>query len=168
MSNPALNTGTITVNNIIVNDITSYSQSYFSLTEGKLVVFIDSLRPGETFTFNYTIKAKRQSLVTLNPASITFYYLQKTEEQSNTLNIKIITPQLTQFTYIFLPIFTVSIILTAYFWQNNKYKRRKMQLKRAEMHIFDLNSRDSVLKFESTLRDRFNILSKESKKDERE
>ena len=162
------NTGTITAKDFIVNDMISYSQSYFSLTEGKLVLFIDSLKPGETVTFNYTIRAKRQSLVTLNPASITFYFLKKTEEQSNVLNIKIITPQLTQFSYIFLPCLVVLLILPAYFWQNNKYKKRKMELKRTEKHIFSMSSRDSVLKFKFNLRDRLNILSQESKKDERE
>jgi len=158
------NTGTITVNDFIVNDMISYSQSYFSLTRGKLVVFIDSLKPGETITFNYTIRAKRQSLVTLKPASITFYYLHKTEKESNVLHIKIITPQLTQFSYIFLPSLAVLFILTAYFWQNNKYKKRKMELKRTEKHIFSLSSKDSVLKLEFNLRERLSNLSHESRK----
>ncbi len=162
------NTGTIEVNDIIVNDMISYSQLYFSLTQGKLVAFIDNLKPGEIFTFNYTIRAKRQSIVTLNPASISFYYLHRTEELSNVLNIKINTPQLTQIGYIFLPTLIVLIIMVAYIWQNNKYKKRKRELKRTEMHIFDMSSRDSILKFEPTLRDKLTNLLKESKKKEEE
>ncbi|MHA2280334.1 MAG: hypothetical protein ACXAC5_05745 [Promethearchaeota archaeon] len=158
------NMGTIAVNDIIVNDMISYSQPYFSLTEGKLIGFITSLSPGETFTFNYTIRAKRQSLVTLNPASITFYYLQKAEEQSNVLKIKINTPQLTQFSYIILPTLAVLFILALYFWQINKFKKKKRELKRTEMHIFSMSSRDSILKSELTLRDRLNALSKGLKK----
>jgi uncharacterized repeat protein (TIGR01451 family) len=130
------NTGTITVKDIIINDLVSYSQSDFSLIEGNLVIFINSLKSGESISLNYMIKAKRQAFVTLSPASITFYYLQKVEEQSNELNIKIITPQLTQYSYIFIPSLAVLFILTVYFWQNNKHKKRRGELK---SHFLNLN-----------------------------
>jgi uncharacterized repeat protein (TIGR01451 family) len=160
------NTGTIEVKDIIVNDMISYSQLYFSLTEGKLVAFIESLKPGEIFCFNYTIRAKRQSLVTLNPASITFYYLHKTEEQSNDLIIKINTSQLNQIMYIFLPVVGVLIILFAYIWQSSRYKKRNRELKRTEMHIFSMSSRDSILEVQSTLREKLANILKEKKKEE--
>jgi uncharacterized repeat protein (TIGR01451 family) len=160
------NTGTIEVNDIMVNDMISYPQLYFSLTEGRLVGIINSLKPGQTFSFNYTIRAKKQSIVTLNPASITFYYLHKTEELSNTLIIKINSAQLTQITYLFLPTLASLIIVIAYLWQSNRNRKRKRQLKRTEMHILSMSSRDSILKFEPTLREKLTNLQKQSKKKE--
>ncbi|MFX1454050.1 MAG: hypothetical protein ACFFDB_01615 [Promethearchaeota archaeon] len=160
------NLGTIEIQDILVNDVISYSQSEFSLTEGMLVGFIDSLKPFESFTFNYTIRAKRNLLVTLNSASITFYFLHKTKVLSNVLHIKINPTQLTQILYLSLPTLASILIIIAYLWQRNKYKKRKRQLKRTEMHIFRLSSRDSILKREFTLRDRLGTLLKELKKKE--
>ncbi len=162
------NTGTITVKDIMVNDLISYSQSHFSLIEGNLVIFINSLKPGEYVSLNYTIRAKRQSFVALRPASIIFYYLGKEIEQSNILYIKIITPQLTQFLYVFIPSLAVLFILAGFFCQNNKHKTRSGELRRIERHLFKMSSRDSVLKFKSTLRERLKIITKESKVNEEE
>ncbi|MFW9825183.1 MAG: hypothetical protein ACFFE4_19735, partial [Candidatus Thorarchaeota archaeon] len=160
------NLGTIEVQDLIVNDVISYSQSEFSLTKGMLVSFIDSLKPFESFTFNYTIRAKKNSMVTLNSASITFYYLHKTKVLSNILYIKINPTQLTQIIYLFLPTLVSIFIITVYLWQSNKYKTRKRRLKRTEMQILSMSSRDSILKRELTLRDRLGTLLKESKKGE--
>ncbi|NVM34096.1 MAG: hypothetical protein HWN81_00775 [Candidatus Lokiarchaeota archaeon] len=153
------NTGTIVVEDIKVNDIISYSQSDFSLLEGKLVNLIDSLEPNEKVNINYSLKAKRQALVSLKPASIKFYYLQENEESSNIIIIKVITPKIRQFYYVFLPILIVFAVLVVYNWQIRKYKKKKREFERSEMLIFELSSRETIFKVEHTLRERLSVLS---------
>ncbi len=157
------NTGTITIDNIRVNDMISYSQLDFSLLSGKLVNFIDSLEPGEKVTFNYTLRAKRQALVSLKPAFIKYYYLHEIQDTSNSLIIKIITPKIRQYFYIGLPILSVFIILNIYFWQIKKYKKKRIEFERSEVSLFELSSRETILKIEHTLRERLHGLSDKSK-----
>jgi uncharacterized repeat protein (TIGR01451 family) len=157
------NTGTISIENIRVNDMISYSQLEFSLIEGRLVNVIDSLEPGAKKEFNYTIKAKKQALVNLNPASIRYYYLHEEVQSSNTVLIKIITPKFNQFYYISIPISVGILILIIYFSQINKYRKKRRQYQRSEMQIFELSSRETILKRENTLRDRLSVLSKQEK-----
>ena len=157
------NTGTVSIENIKVNDMISYSQLEFSLIEGKLVNLIDSLDPGEKVMFNYTIKGKKQAFVSLKPANIKFYYFHEKEVISNIVNIKIITPKFRQFYFIALPCLVVFIILIVYIWQIKKYKKKRREFQRSEMHIFELSSRETILKIERTLRDRLSILANKSK-----
>ncbi|MFW9781749.1 MAG: hypothetical protein ACFFFB_05635, partial [Candidatus Heimdallarchaeota archaeon] len=156
------NTGTINVSNIMINDVISYSQSYFSLIRGKLVYVIPNLEPGEKVSINYTIKAKRQGIIRLNPAHINYYYLHRLEASSNDLSIKINTPQKNQILYVLIPGVVVIFVLIIYFQQYKKYKKKKNELHRIEMHIFDKSSRDSILNIEHTLRERLKFLSKDS------
>ncbi len=153
------NTGTIAIEDIKVNDMISYSQSDFSLLEGKLVNLIDSLEPNEKVNINYTLKAKRRALVSLKPASIKFYYLLENEESSNDIMIKVITPKIRQFYYMFFPILIVFGVSIVYIWQIRKYNKKKSEFERSEMLIFELTSRETIFKVEHTLRERLSILS---------
>jgi len=153
-----VNTGTIVVEDIKLNDMISYSQSDFSLLEGKLINLIDSLEPNEKVNINYTLKPKRQALVRLEPASIKFYYLLENKESSNVILIKIITPKISQSYNIIFPILIVFIILGAYVWQAKKYKNKKREFERSERYIFELSSRDTIFKVEHTLRERLSML----------
>jgi uncharacterized repeat protein (TIGR01451 family) len=159
------NTGTISIENLRVNDMISYSQLDFSLIEGKLINLIDTLNPGDKIEFNYTIKGKRQTLVSLNPASIKFYYLQEREVISRSNLIKIITPKISQFYYIGLPVFIGIGVSIIYIWQINRYKKKRKDYQRAEMNIFKLGSRDAILKIEHTLGERLNSLANKPKKE---
>ncbi|MFX0006049.1 MAG: hypothetical protein ACFFAV_04880, partial [Candidatus Hermodarchaeota archaeon] len=114
-------------------------------------------------TVNYTIKGKRQNVVSLNPASIEFYYLHKKTVFSNIVIIKIITPKSRQFLYISLPILIGLASLSIYFWQIKKYKKKKIAYERSEKSIFELSSRESILKINQTLRERLNIILKASR-----
>jgi hypothetical protein len=82
---------------------------------------------------------------------------------SNTVIIKIITPKSRQFFYIALPILIGLTTLGIYFWQIKKYKKKRTAYERSEMHIFELSSRESILKIDHTLRERLNIIVKTSK-----
>jgi len=157
------NTGTITVEDIKVNDMISYSQIDFSLIEGNLINLISSLEPGEKVTINYTLKGKRQILVNLKPANIKFYYLHENEVSSNKILIKIIMPKYKQFFYLAFPILIVLVSLSIYLWQSKRYKKKRTVYERSEMHIFGLSSRESVLKVDHTLRERLNLNLKQSK-----
>ncbi|MFX1317370.1 MAG: BatD family protein, partial [Promethearchaeota archaeon] len=153
------NTGDICIKDFIINDMVSYSQSDFLLVEGKLVNLVSCLRPGEQISYNYTIKAKKQGSIILKPVFISYYYLHKQEVQSNEVRIKIIIPPFKQLYYIFIPSIIVLAIFGVYIWQINKYKLKRQEFRRSEMELFKLSSRDSILKIEHTLRERFNILS---------
>jgi len=156
------NTGTISIDNIVVNDMITYSQLDFSLQEGKLVNLIGSLDPGEKVAFNYTFKAKRQILVNLKPTSIKFYYLNENEAKSNSVIVKIITPKIRHYFFIILPSLIVFGILILYFWQIKKYKKKRIEFQRSEIYIFGLSSRETILKIEHDLRERLSILSHKS------
>ncbi|MFX0153606.1 MAG: hypothetical protein ACFE9Q_03685 [Candidatus Hodarchaeota archaeon] len=157
------NTGTISIANIIINDMISYSQSDFSLEKGKLVNLIDSLDPGEKVTFNYTLKAKRQNLVSLKPTSIKFYYLNENEVISNSVIVKIIIPKIRQYSYIFLSFLIAFGVFIIYFWQIKRYKKKRIEFQRSEMQIFELSSRETILKIEHDLTERLAIMSNKSK-----
>jgi hypothetical protein len=74
--------------------------------------------------------------------------------------IKVNTPKSNQLLYILLPGLIVIIILVIYFHQSRRYKKRKEELKRTEKLIFDMDSRESILKTRHTLRERLRFLSK--------
>ncbi len=158
------NLGTIQIDNLWVNDMISYSQFEFSLIEGQLVRVFDSLQPGEKAVFNYTIKAKKQALVNLRPASIEYYYFQEQVVTSNSVIIKVITPKFVQFYYISIPFLISILVLIIYFWQIKKYRKKRRVFQRSEMHIFELSSRDTILDIEHTLRDRLSILVNKAEK----
>ncbi|MFX1376635.1 MAG: hypothetical protein ACFFA0_12565 [Promethearchaeota archaeon] len=158
-----INTGNLYAEDIIVSDIISYSQSEFMLIRGKLVNSISKLEPGELVSLNYTIKAKKQGIVTLRPASINYYYLQKLEEISNEVSIKINAPPLNQFMYIIVPGILSILILIIYFHQYSSYKKKKRKLERTEKLIFEMDSKESILNIRRTLRDQLRMLSGISK-----
>jgi len=156
------NIGSICIKNVIINDMLSYSQSDFLLVEGKLANFITCIKPGEKISFNYTLKAKKQGIVNLKPAFISYYYLLKQEVQSNEVRIKIITTQINQLYYVIIPSIIVLAIFGIYIWQINKYKLKRYEFRRREMELFQLSSRDSILKIEHTLRERLNIINNQN------
>jgi len=158
------NTGTISIKDVKVNDMISYSQSEFSLISGKLVNLIPSISPGEKLTFSYMIKAKKQVSVKLHPVSIYYYYLSKKEARSNFINIKVIISKLNQLFYVITPCIIVLVILGMYSWQNKRYRKKLYEFRRFEIPLFEFGSRDSILTTEHTLRERLNIVTKQSKK----
>ncbi|MFW9969508.1 MAG: hypothetical protein ACFFDF_04855, partial [Candidatus Odinarchaeota archaeon] len=62
-----------------------------------------------------------------------------------------------------LPLMIGLVILSIYFWQIKKYKKKKKVYERSERYIFELSSRESILKIDHTLRERLNTISKSSK-----
>jgi uncharacterized repeat protein (TIGR01451 family) len=155
------NTGTICIKDISLNDIVSFTQIYFSLDDGKLVNVMNYLDPGEKIVYTYTIEAKAQGSPTLKAASINYYYLYKEKDVSNTIDVKIIIPKRIQVLAVLIPAIIALIVLGTYLWQTRKYKADKYELQRLELGIFDLTSRDAILKVEHTLRERIAILARE-------
>ncbi|MHA2122001.1 MAG: hypothetical protein ACW990_12430 [Promethearchaeota archaeon] len=152
------NKGSINVSKVLINDVIGYSPSQFTLVDGNLVRLISDLEPEEIFLFNYTIRAKKQGLAVLNPAYITFYYLQKLGETSETVIVKINTPFSRQILYLIVTGFIGVVILLVYLNQIKKYKVRKKELNRREMHFLNMDSKDSILKSDHTLRERLSFL----------
>ena len=159
------NTGTICTKGVKVNDMVSYSPSDFTLTYGKLINVIECLEPGEKVTFNYTIKAKRQNIIILKSALISYYFLLRSEEFSNEVKVKIIIPRSRQLMYILIPIIIALGILGIYIWQMKKNKLKNYAFRRNELEIFELDSRDSILKQKHTLKERLKEISRSPKED---
>lgn len=157
-----INTGTITMKNVVINDMLSYPRMAFSLVSGNLVNEILSIEPGETITFTYTIRAKAQTYLILNEAVINYYYLVETNDLSNNIEIKINAPVMVQFIYILFPLIVAIGILIIFIWQSNRYNASLQERKRKELVLMKSGSRDSILTIKHTLRERMNELSKES------
>ncbi|MFO8018690.1 MAG: CARDB domain-containing protein [Promethearchaeia archaeon] len=156
------NIGDICIKNISLDDVISYSQLQFSLVKGKLINKISCLKAGETQTFTYKIKAKSQSDLYLEEASIDYYYLLKNEDISNKVHVKIIIPRYIQILFILLPAAGALAILGLYYRQQNKYKKEKMELRRNELLLFTLDSEESVLKVEHTLKEELKGMAEDS------
>ena len=157
------NTGTLKVEDITVRDTISYSQSDFMLINGKLINFINSLEPGETVSINYTIRARKQGIVTLKPTFLEFYYLHKLELFSNNVFIKINSSPLDQSVYLIVAGIVAITILLIYYTHNSRYKKSKDKLERREKLILKMDSREAIMRTKSTLRDQLRILSKSTK-----
>ncbi|MGV9198075.1 MAG: CARDB domain-containing protein, partial [Promethearchaeia archaeon] len=147
------NTGDICIKNFTLDDVISYSQLQFSLVKGKLINKISRLKAGETKEFTYKIKAKTQSDIFLKAASIEYYNLLKNTDNSNQIHVKIIIPRVIQSMFILLPAAGALALLGLYYRQQNKYKEEKMELRRNELLLFTLDSEESVLKVEHTLKE---------------
>ncbi len=157
-----INTGSICIKDIKLNDMTSFTQIEFSLTDGNLVNEISCLLPGQTKSYEYSILAKTQSSLTLGESTLEYYYLTKQEEKSNEVDIKVIAPKQIQLLFIGIPCAIAGIIIGAYYRNTHKYKLEKLELKRSERELFSLTSSESVLKIEHTLRDKIRIIDSES------
>ncbi|MFX1314050.1 MAG: hypothetical protein ACFFHD_15800, partial [Promethearchaeota archaeon] len=159
-----INTGTICIKNIALSDIISFNQIEFKLIEGNLIKMIEHLEANETISISYKIKAKTQSLVTLKPASIEYYFLSKTKEISNQINVKIIIPTRIQLFFIFIPLLVSLLILAYFLWRTHKYRTRKYEIQRSEMVLFKKGPRESILKIENTLKEQLAKLDQEKDK----
>ena len=156
------NTGTITAKDITINDMLSYPRKTFSLISGSLVNDIFSIEPGETLTFTYTVIAQVQIFLILNEAVIEYYFLVATTVQSNSIEIKINSPVISQLLYFLIPIILAIGIISIFMWQSHRYNASLQERKRKERLLFKSGSRDSILKIEHTLRQRLTELSKEN------
>ncbi|MBY8990000.1 MAG: DUF11 domain-containing protein [Candidatus Lokiarchaeota archaeon] len=157
------NTGTLKVEDITVRDTTSYSQSDFMLINGKLINLINSLEPGEIVSINYTIRARKQGIVTLKPAFLEFYYLYKLELFSNNVFIKVNSSPFDQSVYIIVAGIVAITILLIYYSQNSRYKKSKDKLERREKLILKMDSREAIMGTKPTLRDQLRFLSRSTK-----
>lgn len=159
------NTGTICIKDINLNDIISFTQIEFTLTEGSLIKEIDCIIPNQILNYSYQIRAVSKALVILKPASIEYYYLHKSKEYSNLIEIKIIIPIARQMLFIMVPSILSLIVLGGYLSQLRKFKSKKYELQRNELYLFEISPRETILKIENTLRDTLNNWSKYEIKD---
>jgi len=156
------NTGTISVQNVVINDMLSYPRTAFSLVSGNLVNDILLIEPGESITFTYTIRAKIQTYLILNEAVINYYFLVETIDYSNEIEIKVNAPVIIQLIYILIPLMIAIGILIILIWQSKRYNFSLQERKRKELVLLKSGSRDSILTIKHTLRERLNELSKEN------
>ncbi|MBY9009134.1 MAG: hypothetical protein KGD74_04650, partial [Candidatus Lokiarchaeota archaeon] len=154
------NIGNICAKNITINDASSFTNIDFELVSGSLINTISSLLPGEHITISYKIQAITQAIVKLKPASIEYYYLVKSIDTSNWVDIKVIIPVNIQMYFVLGPSIVATITLIIFIWKTKRYDTKKYELQRNELMLFQISRTDAILKIENTLRDRFNIISK--------
>jgi len=154
------NVGTICAKNISINDIISFTEIEFNLISGILINTISCLQPGENITFSYKIQAITQAVLKLKSASIEYYYLLKSKDTSNLVEVKVVIPEVIQIFFILGPMLISLTVLTIFIWKTKKYKTKKYELQRNELMLFKVSGSSTVLKIENTLRDRFNSISK--------
>jgi len=155
-----INSGSICIKNISLQDTISFSSIHFDLIDGNLVNGISCLNSGETLTFIYRIQAKTQALIKLKSAFIEQYFLTKINFQSNEIQIKIIIPKTIQSLLIIGPSLVVLIVLSVFLRQKIKYNSKKYERQRYELTLFQDSSVSSVLDIKRSLRDYFSSISK--------
>ncbi|MFX1353542.1 MAG: hypothetical protein ACFFGP_06245 [Promethearchaeota archaeon] len=155
------NVGNICIKNITLYDIISFNQIYFELIEGSLIKKIDCIKANETIYMSYKIRAKSQSIITLKPASVEYYFLLKVKDRSNEIDVKIIIPKMIQICFVLIPSLAALTILIILLWRNYTYKSRKYELQRNEMSLFRSGPRDTILKIKNTLKEEIDRLAKE-------
>jgi uncharacterized repeat protein (TIGR01451 family) len=157
------NIGNICAKNITINDATSFTGIEFSLISGSLIHTIVTIESGESVRFSYQIKAKIQTLVELKPAFIDYFYLGKMKAISNRIEVKITLPKLIALSFVLGPTMISLIVLIIFIWRTRKYKAKKLEIQRNELLLFKVSRSEAVLKVENTLRDKFNLISKDAK-----
>jgi uncharacterized repeat protein (TIGR01451 family) len=155
-----MNIGNICAKNITINDASSFTNINFELVSGSLINTISNLLPGEYITISYKIQAITQAKVRLKPASIEHYYLLRSINTSNWVDIKVIIPENIQMFFVLGPSIVAAIILIIFVWKSRRYNVKKYELQRNELMLFKISRSDEILKIENTLRDRFNLMSK--------
>jgi len=163
-----INRGTICIRNVSLQDTISFSGIDFDLIEGNLVRDIPCLSSGESLTFIYKIRAKSQALISLKPAFIEHYFLNKVKYQSNEIQIKVIIPKTIQLLFIFIPSSVVVLVLAIFLWQKYKYKTKRYEQERYEFALFQDTSVTSVLNIEHNLRDYFTSSSSNKSRNPRD
>ncbi|MHA1641371.1 MAG: hypothetical protein ACTSUX_02000 [Promethearchaeota archaeon] len=154
------NTGNICIENIDLSDVLSFNQLEFKLIKGKLVHEITCLEPNESITFNYTIRAVSQRIVTLEPAFIEYYFLNKVITTSNTIEVKIILQKEYQLTFVLIPSTVGLVSIFAYLINLKKRLIKKRELRRKELIILTTTSLDAILHVEKTLAEELINLAK--------
>ena len=158
-----INVGNICAKNITINDATSFSGVEFALISGSLIHTILNIQPGESITFSYKIQAMKQTLIVLKPAFIEYFYLGGLKDISNIIEVKIAIPKIITISFVLGPVLISLSILIIFLWRTRRYKAKKYELQRNELMLFKISRSETVLKVENTLRDRFNLISKEDK-----
>ena len=158
------NTGTICTGKVDLSDIISFNQLEFNLVSGSLINNLDCLSPGQNISYFYEIEAVNRDLITLRPASIEYYYLQRQVVYSNNIIIKVMLPQNVRILFILIPGLISILTLFIYIWQSHKYKAKKYETQRYESSLLKASSTDSILKIKATLRERLTALEMEEKK----
>ncbi|MBY8987136.1 MAG: hypothetical protein KGD61_01690 [Candidatus Lokiarchaeota archaeon] len=158
-----INVGNICAKNITINDAISFTNVEFALISGSLIFTALNILPGESITFSYKIQAKMQTLVELKPTFISYFYLQGLKVLSNIIEVKVVIPRLITMSFVLGPTLVSLTILIVFVWKTRKYKAKKYELQRNELMLFKISRSEAVLKVENTLRDRFNLISKEDK-----
>ncbi|MBD3212373.1 MAG: hypothetical protein GF311_07180 [Candidatus Lokiarchaeota archaeon] len=157
------NTGTICVKDLRLNDELSFASNSFSLVDGTLVFQIDCINPGEEIEVNYTIRAKVQTIESLISARMNYYFLNKRIAFSNQNIIKVIIPPTTQQLFITIPLTLAIFIGIIFLWRLRKYKNKKLEIERNEIKILNLESRDSILNFETNIKEEFKKIVEKQK-----
>jgi hypothetical protein len=130
------NNGTIAMEDILVNDINCFPHEGFTLNSGILVYSIDKLAPGESATFNYTLKAKNQGHYDLRPAEVTYFFIYKETFESPTYMTIVKMPSYMLMLYFAVPLVVSLICILIYYGMKKKSQKEDSELRRREDLMF--------------------------------
>ncbi|MFX1495956.1 MAG: hypothetical protein ACFFBH_00370 [Promethearchaeota archaeon] len=149
------NIGNICIKNLTLSDVLSFNQIYFDLVEGSLIKKISCLKPNETLSMLYKVKAKSQSIITLKAASIEYYFLRKSIVISNEIDVKVIIPKIIQMNFVLIPLIVSLVVLVISSWQVSSQRSKRLELRRLEASILRASPRDSIIKIKGSLKEEF-------------
>lgn len=158
-----VNTGTITMENITLNDMNSYFQEQFSLIDGTLVNIIEVLDPGESATFYYIVYGKGQGIYNLTAASVNYYYLSKQFAESNDIPMKIIFSPYLQMLLVIIPVIISIITLALYRYFKWYYRPVKLEKSRKDDKMETQVGKLDILTHSETLLENLNRISSTTK-----
>ncbi len=130
------NNGTIDMENILVNDINCFPQVGYTLNSGILVFSIAKLTPGESATFNYTVKAKNQGHYDLRPAEVTYFFIYKQTFESPTFTTVVKNPSYMLMLYFAVPLVVGLVCIAIYYRMQKTALKEDYELRRREELMF--------------------------------
>ncbi len=130
------NNGSIDMEDMLVNDINCFPQDGFTLNSGILVFSITKLAPGESTTFNYTLKAKNQGHYDLRPAEVSYFFIYKETFESPTYMTVVKAPSYILMLYFAVPLVASLICIAIYYGLKKKSQKEDYELRRREELMF--------------------------------
>ncbi|MBD3352050.1 MAG: hypothetical protein GF364_11240 [Candidatus Lokiarchaeota archaeon] len=138
------NIGNIIMHNLTVNDVLGFPKDGFILWDGVLDEVIPTLEPQESFSYEYTLKFRKQGTYNIPAAYIKYYYLEKQQDNSNNLVVKVRNYWLVNALWILAPSTLLIASTSLIYWWKHRYDLEAAQFERREELMFGSDYRSTA------------------------
>lgn len=138
------NSGNIIYENITVNDVWGFPKRGFYLFEGRIDHAIRELKPGESYSYSYTLKFRNQGLYNISGAKIEYFYLTEKTSESNMLTIKVRNLWIVNALWIMIPAAACLVATAFIYWWKHRYDLEAAQFQRREELMFGQDLRSTA------------------------